>query len=140
MYIDFEAKLANIADPTSMSNEIQYSIDKLERMENLNILLLNGLPKTDGENIDVIVDLLCRAISYGRDPNETIADVYRLPAKRNSVNPLSLPTDAYSYAAYASNYTVRNATLFLHLLSSCASTLSTTNSTSIYVTYNLILI
>lgn len=62
---------------------IESRIDKLERDENLNVLLVNGLPLLKDERIPDLLDSLCTAIDYRRDIKSSISSAFRLPPKPN---------------------------------------------------------
>lgn len=70
------------APNVTLSTADEKRIDKLERDENLNTLVISGIPVTDNEKMKDIVYSICNAINYKRDVFDTIADVYRFPMAR----------------------------------------------------------
>lgn len=76
------AKVAELP-PSSIPRSFETRIDKLERDENLNVLIVKGIPVATNERISDLVETLCKAINYQRDMNVTISSVFRLPPKSN---------------------------------------------------------
>lgn len=63
---------------------IEKRLDKVEREENLNKLLISGIPMVENENIKTVITSVCNAIKYNRDPSSSIVHIYR-PSRRNVV-------------------------------------------------------
>lgn len=87
-------KISKLPGPVVNMCAIETRIDFLERAENLNILVVKGVPFTPNESIPAFVTSICDAVNFRRDMNTSILSVYRMPAKRND-SP-HLPTSSTS--------------------------------------------
>lgn len=71
----------NVGNSANLSG-IEKRIDKLEREENMNSLILSGIPLVEGENLEIIISSVCSAIKYNCDPIASIVHVHRLSSRK----------------------------------------------------------
>lgn len=61
---------------------VENRLDKLEREENMNVLIMSGVPIVDDENLKNIIVSVSNAIKYDCDPLSSIVVAYRLSSRK----------------------------------------------------------